>query len=125
MTSLDCPQNTGSLPGRPGTGPNAAPTGVRDERQSRQVRESYRGQDREVLKDDRHPLDRYRPRSVERDGPEHNRGRSRFTRDDEYRESQSSRRDQKHDDNGRWKERRRSRSLDSRSGGGEKRRRVG
>ncbi|KAH9075737.1 splicing factor, Prp19-binding domain-containing protein [Lactarius deliciosus] len=30
----DCPQNTGPLSGKPGTGPNAAPTGIRSERRS-------------------------------------------------------------------------------------------
>lgn len=30
----DCPQNTGVLSGKPGTGPNAAPTGIRGERRS-------------------------------------------------------------------------------------------
>ncbi|KAH8992089.1 splicing factor, Prp19-binding domain-containing protein [Lactarius akahatsu] len=30
----DCPQNTGPLSGKPGTGPNAAPTGIRNERRS-------------------------------------------------------------------------------------------
>ena len=109
--------------------------GIRDERQSwrdddgrqpRQVRESYRSQDREGIKDDRDRPNRYRPRSLERDGHGHNRSRSRFTRDNKYRDSRSPRRDdQKYDDNGRWKERRRSRSLDAKNGGDEKRRRVG
>jgi hypothetical protein len=133
MTSLDCPQNIGALPGKLGTGPNAAPTGMRDERQSwrgddhlppRQGRESLRGQAWEGIKDDRERRDRHRSRSVERDEHGYNRGRSRFSRDDKYRDSQSPKRDQKYDDDGRWKERRRSRSLDARNGGDEKRRRM-
>jgi microfibrillar-associated protein 1 len=113
----DCPQNVDS--GKPGTGPNAAPTGIRDERrrrddgrQPRHARESYGGQDREDLIDqDRR--ERYRPRSAERDGHGHNyRDRSWFARDDKHRESRRERR------------RSRSRSVDARSGGDDKRRRV-
>ncbi|KAH9075727.1 microfibrillar-associated protein MFAP1, Zn finger, CCHC type protein [Lactarius deliciosus] len=51
----DCPQYTGALSGNPGTGPNAAPKGIRDERQSsrndddrksRQAQSSDRGRRR-------------------------------------------------------------------------------
>ncbi|KAH9964536.1 splicing factor, Prp19-binding domain-containing protein [Russula dissimulans] len=101
----DCPQNVEALSGRPGTGPNATPTGIRDERRSwrddgrqpRQARESYRSQDREGSRDDRDRRERHRPRSVERDGRRDTyRDRNRFTRDEKHRES--------------WRERRRSRS---------------
>lgn len=114
-TCLDCPQNVDPHPGKRGTGPNAAPVGVRDERRSwrdedrqpRHARESYAGQDR----DDRDRRERYGPRSAERDERGHD--RRRFERDDKHRESRRERR------------RSRSRSVDARNDGDEKRRRVG
>lgn len=114
---LDCPQNVDSRSGRPVTGPNAAPTGVRDERRSwrddgrqpRHARESHGGQDGEDFRDDGDRRDRYGPRSVERGGHGHN-DRSRFARGDSHRESRRERR---------WS---RSRSVEA---GDEKRRRVG
>ncbi|KAI9512288.1 splicing factor, Prp19-binding domain-containing protein [Russula earlei] len=118
----DCPQNIDALSGRPGTGPNAVPTGSRDDRRSwrgedgsqpRQASERYSGQDRVGLKDDRDRRERYRPRSFERDGRRDNdRDRGRFSRNDDYGES--------------WRERRRSRSrsVNSRNGGDDKRRRT-
>jgi len=117
---LDCPQN--ALLGGPGTGPNAAPTGIRDERrlswrddgrQPRHDRERFGGQDRGGSNDDR-DRQRYGPRSTERDGHGYNyddRGRS--LRDDKHRKSQRE-----------WR-RSRSRSVDTRNGGDDKRRRVG
>ncbi len=120
---LDCPQNVDVLSGRPGTGPNAVPTGIRDEhrswrdddgRQPRQARESYRGQDREKLRDDRDGRDRYRPRSAERGGRGRDyEDRSRFPRDEIHKETLRERR------------RSRSRSVGPRNDVDEKRRRVG
>jgi microfibrillar-associated protein 1 len=40
----DCPQNTGVLSGKPGTGPNAAPTGIRGERRSWRDNDDHRVQ---------------------------------------------------------------------------------
>jgi microfibrillar-associated protein 1 len=122
-TCLDCPQNVDALSGRPGTGPNAVPTGIRNERQPwrdddgrrpHQARESYKGQDRERLRDDRDGRDRYRPRSAERGrGGRDYEDRSRFPRDEVQREILRERR------------RSRSRSVETRNNGDEKRRRVG
>jgi microfibrillar-associated protein 1 len=124
ITCLDCPQNVHALSGGPGTGPNAAPTGIRDERRlswrddgrQRHDRESYGGQDRGGSNDDRDRRKRYGPRSTERDEHGYNYdGRGRFARDDKYRESQRE-----------WRRSRsRSRSVDKRNSGDEKRRRVG
>lgn len=122
ITYLDCPKNIHAPSGGAGTGPNAAPTGVRDERQlswrdngrqPRHDRESYGDQDR-GLNDDRDGRKRYGPRSTERDGHGYNYDdRSRFASDDGHRESRKV-----------WR-RSRSRSVDTGNGGDEKRRRVG
>jgi len=123
ISCLDCPQYADAVSGKPGTGPNAAPTGVRDERRSwrdddgrqpRQARESYRAHDRERLRDDRDSRDRHRPRSAERGGRGRDfEDRSRFSRDEKNKET--------------WRDRRRSRSrsVEARNDGDEKRRRVG
>lgn len=123
ITCLDCPQNVHGLSGEPGTGPNAAPTGIRDDRrlswrddgrQPRHDRESYGGQDRGGSNDDRDRHKRYRPKSTERDEYGYNYDdRGRFARDDKHRESRRV-----------WR-RSRSRSVDTRNGGDDKRRRVG
>ncbi|KAI0307505.1 splicing factor, Prp19-binding domain-containing protein [Multifurca ochricompacta] len=131
----DCPQNTGPSSGKPGTGPNALPTSIRDERRSwrdddgrqpREARDNYRGWERKGAKDDSHRHDRYRPRSAERDIRGRHRDQSRSARDDEHIESRSPKRGLKYDDDRRWRERRRpgSRSVDARNGGDEKRRRA-
>lgn len=123
IACLDCPQNVDGLSGRPGTGPNATPTGIRDERRSwrdddghrpRQARESYRDKDAGRLRDDPDGRDRYHSRSAERGG--HGRDYedgSRFARDEKYRKTLRERR------------RSRSRSVEERNDGDEKRRRVG
>ncbi|KAI9445518.1 microfibrillar-associated protein MFAP1, Zn finger, CCHC type protein [Lactarius indigo] len=69
----DCPQNTGPRSGKLGTGPNAAPRGIRDERRS-------------------------------------------WRDDDDHRTQQT------HGPDKRWRERRRSRSVDTRSGDDKRRR---
>ncbi len=123
LTCLDCPKNVHALSGRPGTGPNATPTGIRDQRRfswrddgrhPRHDRESYGGQDGGDSRDGRDRRERYGPRSTGRDERGYNYDdRGRFARDDRHKESRRE-----------WR-RSRSRSVDARNGGDEKRRRVG
>ncbi|KAF8272349.1 splicing factor, Prp19-binding domain-containing protein [Lactarius quietus] len=60
----DCPQNTGVLSGKPGTGPNAAPTGVRDERRSWRDNDGQRT--RQAHSNDRRQRERQESRSRSR-----------------------------------------------------------
>ncbi|KAH9060797.1 splicing factor, Prp19-binding domain-containing protein [Lactarius vividus] len=57
----DCPQNTGPLSGKPGTGPNATPTGIRNERRS--WRDDDDGRTRQAHGTDRRWGERRRSRS--------------------------------------------------------------
>ncbi|KAI9460182.1 splicing factor, Prp19-binding domain-containing protein [Lactarius psammicola] len=60
----DCPQNTGALSGKPGTGPNAAPTGIRDGRRSWRDNDDHRSQ--RAYGSDRRWRERQRSRSRSR-----------------------------------------------------------
>ncbi|KAI0044365.1 hypothetical protein FA95DRAFT_1583773 [Auriscalpium vulgare] len=130
---LDCPSNTGGAPGgRPGTGANAAPTGVRDEQKG-----SWRDRDDGYAPARRGGFDRDGPRAdsrEQRDG----RGQRAYSprRDDRERDrfggrgresrsrERSPRRDRARDDGDQhWRDRRRSRSRDGRYDRDEKRRR--
>ncbi|KAI0321005.1 splicing factor, Prp19-binding domain-containing protein [Amylostereum chailletii] len=111
----DCPQNTGSIPGRPGTGANAAATGFRDDRKGswRERDDGYAPRDRgrsrsqsPPRRDDRHDRDRDRGYSNRRGG-----GERYVDRKESGGRDRSARRDGRGDDRDRrWRERGRSRS---------------
>ncbi|KAI0296685.1 splicing factor, Prp19-binding domain-containing protein [Russula brevipes] len=110
ITCLDCPQNVGALSGRPGTGPNATPTGIRDDRRS------WRDDD------DRQPRQPAKVTEVtsERDSRLLGTG----TGTTKYGDRNGLAKNDQHRESWRGRGRSRSRSVDARNGGDEKRRRV-
>ncbi|KAA1468417.1 hypothetical protein DENSPDRAFT_863571 [Dentipellis sp. KUC8613] len=135
----DCPQNTGTPLGRPGTGANAAPTGPRNDSKGswRDRDDGYAPRDRERGGDRSREHDRRDDRYGRDRGYDDRRGGGR-DRDDDGRDSRrtdrydgrerererSPRRDRwRDDDDRRWRERRRSRSRSAGHERDEKRRR--